>query len=76
MPHDEWAECPNCGKIAWGRSEIEQEFGYRYDGTKPQSWCRSCRARERNEKNCGYTDCPWYGEPKCSSRYDCPFDDD
>lgn len=50
MPHDEWAECPNCGKTAWGRSEIEAEFGYRFGGTTPQSWCRSCRARERNEK--------------------------
>ena len=26
MPHDEWAECPNCGKTAWGRNEIEAEF--------------------------------------------------
>lgn len=50
MPHDEWAECPNCGKTAWGRNEIEAEFGYRFGGTTPQSWCRSCRARERNEK--------------------------
>lgn len=50
MPHDEWAECPNCGKTAWGRNEIEAEFGYRFGGTTPQSWCRSCRAREQNEK--------------------------
>lgn len=50
MPHDEWAECPNCGKTAWGRNEIEAEFGYRFGGTTPQSWCRYCRARERNEK--------------------------
>lgn len=76
MPHDEWAECPNCGKTVWGRSEIEAEFGYRFGGTTPQSWCRSCRARERNEKNCGYTLCPWHGEPNCSSRYDCPCNDD
>lgn len=76
MPHDEWAECPNCGKTAWGRSEIKEKFGYRFGGTTPQSWCRSCRARERNEKNCGYRQCPWHGEPNCSSRYDCPCNDD
>lgn len=59
MPHNEWAECPHCGKIAWGRSEIEEEFGYRYGGTIPQSWCRSCRSMGRDEKSCAYTDCPW-----------------
>lgn len=53
MPHDEWTECPNCGRTAWGCSEIEAEFGYRYGGTVPQSWCRSCRARERSEKTAG-----------------------
>lgn len=75
MPHAEIAQCPHCGVVAYGHKEIEEVFGYRYDGTMPQSWCRSCRARERYEKNCGYTLCPWNGEPDCSSRYDCPFDD-
>ncbi|MCH4210686.1 MAG: hypothetical protein LKF75_03260 [Bacilli bacterium] len=44
MPHFEEATCPHCGKTAYGRAEIEEEFGYRYDGTIPQSWCRECRA--------------------------------
>lgn len=44
MPHGEYAECPNCGKVAHGEDEIEELFGYRYDGTKPQSWCRECRS--------------------------------
>ena len=33
MPNGEYAECPHCGKIAFGHSEIEEEFGYRYNGT-------------------------------------------
>lgn len=24
--------------------EIEEIFGFRYGGTKPQSWCRACRS--------------------------------
>ncbi len=76
MPHGEYAECPNCGRIAWGTNEIEQEFGYRFDGTTPQSWCRACRKRERFEKNCQYTSCPWHGEENCSTKYDCPCLDD
>lgn len=44
MPYGEYAECPHCGKTAYGRDEIEREFGYRYNGTKPQSWCKECRA--------------------------------
>lgn len=44
MPHGEYAECPNCGAVAHGRDEIEEVFGYRYGGTKPQSWCRACRS--------------------------------
>ncbi len=76
MPNGEYAECPHCGKIAFGHSEIEEEFGYRYNGTVPQSWCRQCRATERREKNCGYTLCQWHGEADCSSRFDCPCKDD
>lgn len=37
MPHFEMAEYPVCGKIAYGRSEIEDAFGFCYDGTMPQS---------------------------------------
>ena len=48
MPHGEFAQCPHCGKVAVGRSEIEELFGYRYDGTMPQSWCRECRSSSSN----------------------------
>lgn len=44
MAHGEYAECPQCGEIAYGHDEIDEVFGYRYDGTKPQSWCKACRA--------------------------------
>lgn len=44
MPHGEYAECPQCGKTAYGHDEIEELFGYRYAGTMPQSWCRECRS--------------------------------
>lgn len=44
MPHYEIAICPHCGKQACGKDEIEELFGYRYDGTMPQSWCRECRS--------------------------------
>ena len=44
MSHFEYAECPQCGKTAYGRSEIEEKFGYRYGGTTPQSWCKECRS--------------------------------
>lgn len=44
MPHFEMAECPVCGKTEYGRNEIDKEFGYRYDATVPQSWCRKCRS--------------------------------
>lgn len=27
MPHFEMTECPVCGKTAYGRTEIEVEFG-------------------------------------------------
>lgn len=44
MAWGNYAECPQCGVVAHGDDEIEQLFGFRYDGTKPQSWCRSCRS--------------------------------
>lgn len=46
MPYGEYAECPNCGEKAYGKSEIEELFGYRNMGDGriiPQSWCRECR---------------------------------
>lgn len=48
MPYGDYAECPNCGKVAYGEDEIEEEFGYRNMGsgkTIPQSWCRDCRSQ-------------------------------
>ncbi len=44
MPHGLYAECPQCGTTAYGEEEIERIFGFRYGGTKPQSWCRACRS--------------------------------
>lgn len=47
MPYGEYAECPNCGKIAHGEEEIEELFGYRNMGDEkiiPQSWCKECRS--------------------------------
>lgn len=44
MPYGMYAECPQCGLTAHGENEIEELFGFRYGGTKPQSWCRSCRS--------------------------------
>ena len=46
MPYGDYAECPNCGKVAYGKVGIEEEFGYRNmetGKTIPQSWCRDCR---------------------------------
>ncbi len=44
MANGRYAECPHCGKIAYGDEEIEEYFGFRYGGTYPQSWCRECRS--------------------------------
>lgn len=47
MPYGEYAKCPCCGKIAYGRDEIEDKFGYRNMGNDkiiPQSYCRACRS--------------------------------
>lgn len=51
MPHGEYAQCPQCGKVAFGHDEIETEFGYRYNGTAPQSWCRTCRSSKSNDNS-------------------------
>ena len=32
------------------KEEIEELFGYRYEGKKPQSWCRECRSSSGSEK--------------------------
>lgn len=32
MPYGEYAQCPCCGKTAYGKNDIEQEFGYRNMG--------------------------------------------
>ncbi|MFA6782781.1 MAG: hypothetical protein WCR90_06195 [Sedimentibacter sp.] len=46
MPYGDYAECPNCGKVAYGEVEIEEVFGYRNTGKIiPQSWCRDCRSQ-------------------------------
>ena len=50
MPYGEYAECPNCGKTAHDKDEIEELFGYRKmcDGRIiPQTWCRECRSNYR-----------------------------
>lgn len=47
MPYGEYAQCPCCGKTAYGKGEIEQKFGYRNMGDGryiPQSYCRECRS--------------------------------
>ena len=47
MPYGEYAQCPCCGKTAYGKDEIEQKFGYRDMGDGryiPQSYCRKCRS--------------------------------
>lgn len=56
MSHGEYAKCPSCGKIAFNKSEIESVFGYRYDGTKPQSWCKECRSNEKRNTVNKFTD--------------------
>ncbi|MCR5309255.1 MAG: hypothetical protein K6E21_04010 [Bacilli bacterium] len=55
MPHGKYAQCPHCGKIARGEEEIEELFGYRYGRTKPQSWCKECRAAQGldDDSECG-----------------------
>ena len=55
MPYDEYAQCPDCGKTAHGKDEIEKLFGYRTitdSASIPHSWCRECREthKENNEE--------------------------
>ncbi len=54
MPYGDYAECPHCGKIAYGEDEIEEEFGYRNMGNGrviPQSWCKECRANGDDDED-------------------------
>ena len=54
MPYGDYAECPNCGKTAFGRDEIERLFGYRNMGDGryiPQSWCKECRSSGGNDED-------------------------
>lgn len=48
MPYgEEFAQCPCCGKTAYGKDGIELEFGYRNMGDGryiPQSYCLECRS--------------------------------
>ena len=80
MPY--WTEmtavCPQCGATATGEAEIEEVFGFRYGGTKPQSWCRSCRSSaSRNSSYCAYNLCEWQDEfPHCREEGKCPLEDD
>lgn len=75
MPYYELAECPVCGKTAYGQKEIKEKFGYRFGGTKPQSWCRKCRSLG---SSCKYTQCQFWGEdyPQCYYSFKCPINDD
>jgi hypothetical protein len=47
MPYGDYAKCPCCNKVAYGETEIEEQFGYRDMGDGqiiPQSYCRKCRS--------------------------------
>ena len=39
------ANCPNCGKVANSKMEVEALFGIRNNGGNlmVQSWCKECR---------------------------------
>jgi len=46
MPYGaiEYAQCPCCKKVAYGREKIEEKFGYRKSNNGkriPQSYCRA-----------------------------------
>lgn len=43
------AECPDCGKTASGRIDVNNNFGYRlYRGNEyVQSYCKDCRVRNQ-----------------------------
>lgn len=45
-------ECPTCGKLAVGNTQIQQLFGFRTmkEGVvRPQSYCRTCRTEHHRK---------------------------
>jgi len=53
MPYVIKAKCPNCGKKAKGKDEVEEKFGWRKmksRKTLPQSYCRVCRKKHLHLK--------------------------
>jgi len=36
-------QCPKCHIWAEGEEQIDELFGWRYEGQTPQSWCKTCR---------------------------------
>ena len=50
--HEEYAQCPRCGKKVYGKEEIIRLFGYRImekGNVIPQSHCKECRVEEAKE---------------------------
>ena len=49
---EEITQCPNCKKVAKGKEEIEELFGYRFMNGKfsPQSHCKECKKTNYNEE--------------------------
>ena len=45
MKKIDYAQCPNCDKVAHGESEVKSKFGIRNNGgyAMAQSWCKKCR---------------------------------
>ena len=43
MPYGDYAKCPCCNKVAYGETEIEEQFGYRDMGDG--QICRSARCK-------------------------------
>lgn len=44
----EKATCPRCSKTAQGKFEVTKLFGYRYEGKRVQSHCRTCRSTKKD----------------------------
>lgn len=42
-PWDRVKVCPRCQHEAHGAFAIREDFGLRYGGTQPQSYCKECR---------------------------------
>lgn len=41
--------CPHCDVVAENPEEITEVFGWRIQGTMPQSWCKRCKSKAANE---------------------------